>query len=76
MPKKKKPAKKRAAKKAPEKAPTKRPRKANGAQLVDRAHKAIMRAIDKVDGSHRRDVEKLRRAVDHLHDNTKGGPRA
>lgn len=69
---KKKAAKKRAAKKSPAKKARKRStKKKDAAHHLATAHRHVMRVVESVTISDRPHIEKLRRALDHAHDNTR-----
>lgn len=69
---KKKPAKKRAPKKAPKKAPTKRRAKVKPEEHIKRAHRAVVRVLDEVTATDAAGIARLRRLVEHAHENAKG----
>lgn len=48
-----------------------RPRRARAAGELEKAHRAIARVLLVVDGDHVAAIERLRRAVDHAHDNAR-----
>lgn len=73
---KKKAAPKKGAKKGAKKAPTKRAKKATTGDHLSRAHKAVLRILDTVTADDAEGIARLRRLVDHAHENASADARA
>ncbi len=68
------PKKKPAKKKAPKKAPKKRT-KAKPEDHLRRAHRAVLRVLDEVTASDAEGIARLKRLVEHAHENARGTKR-
>lgn len=67
--------KKKTAKKAPKKSASKAPRKKRAKvkpeEHIKRAHRAVLRVLDEVSATDAAGIARLRRLVDHAHENAK-----
>lgn len=71
----KKRAPKKSAKKAAKKRAPKKARKLTNAKRLETAHRHVMRVIESASVEDREGIARVRRALEHAHEATKGGSR-